>query len=203
MKRIILIGLILMSFFQTVSAQKPASLIYFRIGGSFFVSWKNDFKAFYIPAVTVVPGFRLIQSKDFALTISAPVSIGPSFKVFEKSYWGVDLPALMELHIGSSAGNSGTSNIGFMLGAGVAYHYAGKYKEDDSYIYNNGIGNILVDELSFAGYRFIAGISFGKNKSGDRGLITATFGKDFDHEKDFVTGIGIAFILGNRKTHEE
>ncbi|MGE5107902.1 MAG: hypothetical protein ACM3H8_10180, partial [Sphingobacteriales bacterium] len=114
-------------------------------------------------AITISPGLRLIQGKDFALSLTAPISIGASSRSNTYLDLGVDLPAMLETHFGSATGNQDKVSLGGILGAGVAYHYSKNYYDSFDDV-----------KVSFGGYRFHGGISFSKDDNGDRFLILAS-----------------------------
>ena len=103
------------------------SVFYARAGVSFFMAYNpTQTIMLYAPGVTVAPGIRMLQNRDAALTLSFPITLGWSRT---KAFADLDLPAMVDLHIGSAAGNNQNSRVGLVVGAGVAYLYAENYNE--------------------------------------------------------------------------
>jgi hypothetical protein len=128
------------------------------------------------------------------MVLTLPMSIGySSDNYYHTGYFGLDVPAMLEFNFGAAAGNSATSGVGFMLGAGAGYQAVGSYNnstfddEDRS------------SDMDFWGYRLNFGISLGKDPTGDRSMIAASFGKSFTRDKKYTISIGVCMILGNRK----
>ena len=159
---------------------------YLRLGLSLFTSWlsNDDDKVVIFPALTVTPGLNLVQGKNFSAAITFPISVGFSIKT--NTYFGVDLPGMFEINIGSAAGNNENSNLGFMLGAGGAYHYSENYYLDD-------YDRVKSD---FWGYRFHFGVSWGKDFSGDKTLLLVSYGRGISDNRKNIIGIGIFMVMG-------
>jgi hypothetical protein len=179
------IKLVITSLLIALSCSAQRSPFYFRFGGSLFLSDDKGYenKVVVIPALTFSPGLNFIRGKDFALSLTAPVSIGASSRT--DTYFGFDFPAMLEAHFGSATGNQDKISLGGMLGGGVAYTYSENYYD----IFNSS-------KVSFGGYRFHGGISFGKSKDGDRGLILLSYGRGLRDTQKEIYGISIHMIMG-------
>jgi hypothetical protein len=194
---IFFIGIQCLSLIST--AQKPASNFYFRVGGNLFVSWQKDGESFFLPTINATPGLRLVQSKDFALTVTAPVSVGPFFKSGSNITYGADFPAMVELSLASATGNAEKAELGLLIGAGFSYHLLGRYRDS-----NEPSGTVNTwKSADFWGLRFNAGISFGKSKSGDRGILIGGFGESVTSDKRYIVSLGLAYIIGNLQKFKE
>ena len=159
-------------------AQYPK--IYTRAGCNLFTSWltNNDDKVIVVPALSLSLGLRLLQSDVAAVSITLPVSVGFSSK--SDSYLGVDLPAMLELHMGSATGNNENASFGGMLGAGLGYNYSGNY----------GI------ESDFWGYRLEAGVSFKSESSGNAALLLISYGRGIADSRKNLIAVGIHLVVG-------
>ncbi|SHH57752.1 hypothetical protein SAMN04488109_4449 [Chryseolinea serpens] len=136
------------------------SVFYARAGVSFFMAYNpTQTIMLYAPGVTVAPGIRMLQNRDAALTLSFPITLGWSRT---KAFADLDLPAMVDLHIGSAAGNNQNSRIGLVVGAGVAYLYAENFNERT---------------LHVGGLRCHAGIAFGKKNNDSRNLVLISYGE--------------------------
>ncbi len=175
-------------------AQKPASIGYFRCGLNLNSSWPEKGRLFLFPAINLTPGLRILQGRDFAMALTLPISAGySSDNYYHTGYFGLDVPAMLEFNFGAAAGNSATSGLGFMLGAGAGYQIAGSYDNssfDDEY---------RPGDMDFWGYRLNFGVSFGKDSTGDRTMVVANFGKSFTPDRKYTVSIGFYMILGNRR----
>jgi len=162
--------------------------VYARAGCNLFTSWltNNNDKVIIVPALSLALGARLLQSDVAAVSVTLPVSAGFSSK--SDTYLGVDLPALLELHLGSATGNNEYARVGGILGAGLAYNYSGNYWED-SY------GRI---ESDFWGYRFEAGISFKSELSGNAAILLISYGRGITDSHKNLIAIGIHLVMGHK-----
>lgn len=193
---------ILIAIFSSSSfAQKKyESNVYLRAGLTLFFPWESHGDELFFPSLSIAPGFRIVQGNDFALIATLPVSAGIVLNTWNDSYFGFDVPAMLELHFASATGNSLKNRAGFMLGAGAGYHFAGDYRYPYHYDYEDP--NLYeYRQLDFWGYRLMAGVSFGKDATGagDRLMILGQFGQSLASEKKYTIGIGIYGIVGNRK----
>jgi hypothetical protein len=179
-------------------AQKPASIGYFRGGVNLNFSWPENGKLFCIPAFNLTPGLRIVQGSDFAMVLTMPITVGySSDNYYHTGYAGLDVPVMLEFNFGAATGNSATSGVGFMIGAGAGYQDVGTY---DNSISDYGTQK---SDMDFWGYRLSFGISFGKDPTGDRTMITTSFGRSFTLDKKYTFSIGAYIILGNRKKLSE
>lgn len=177
--------LVIISLLLTLSCAAQRSPFYFRFGGSLFFSHDKGYgnNVVVIPALTFSPGLNFIRGKDFALSLTAPVSIGASSRT--DTYLGFDFPAMLEAHFGSATGNQDKNSLGGILGGGIAYTYSENYYDS----FNNS-------KVSFGGYRFHGGISFGKKTDGDRALILLSYGRGLRDTQKEIYGISIHMIMG-------
>lgn len=182
MKIKLVIAVLLITF--SCSAQR--SPFYFRFGGSLFLTGikGSDNKLVAFPALSFAPGVNFINGKDFSMSLVAPLSIGASSRT--DTYLGVDLPAMIEAHLGSSTGNQDKVSLGLTLGAGVAYTHSENYYDS----FNN-------TKVSFGGYRIHGGISLGKNSDGDRFLLLMSYGQGLKDNSKQIYGISINMIMGS------
>lgn len=200
-KKLVIILSVLLGLFassESVSQKKYASVVYVRAGLTAFVPWEEHGETLFFPGLTIGPGLRIIQGRDFALVATLPVTVGAAFAEWDYSYLGVDVPAMLECHFGSSTGNT-DKPMGFMLGAGVGYHYAGEYYYDYyDYDYEDHDGENR--QLDFWGLRLAAGVTFGKDQAGngDRMMIMAQYSKNLASEKKYTAGLGFYLSLGNK-----
>lgn len=176
----------------SASAQKKGTF-YGRFGGNIFFSGSKEKGPFFFPAISFAPGIRIAQSKDFALVLAAPISVGASIRSSNSSYLGIDAPATLEFNFGSAAGNNEKSRVGLMIGAGAGYHYAGNYAET----YNDPYSDFR--HFDFWGYRLESGITFGKGGNGSQIMILFNYGRGFSSEKRTMIGAGLVFTMGNIK----
>lgn len=164
------------------------SNFYFSAGASVFFPWHHQSDVAVFPALTINPGLRLAQRRNFALTLNFPCSGGGTFR--NDTYLGIDIPAMLTLHFGSAAANNSSSKSGFIIGAGAAYM-------DVVNFYDNINFNKVRTE--FWGYRFNAGISFKTDKEqGGVPAVILSFGRSVNGKDAYVVGIGIHFILSNK-----
>lgn len=172
----------------TICAQNSFS--YFRAGSTLLAAWDDASETVLFPGITLTPGLRLLQRKNFLASISMPITTGATFE--NNTFWGVDVPIMMDLSFFSATGNNKKARAGFMLGAGMAYiNIQSRYDDINSSRIHN----------EFLGYRFHAGVSFGKGDSGDRIVILLIFGKNVTSRPGKVFGISLQGLLGNTKNY--
>lgn len=186
---ILLLGIIF--FLSLTGAAQQRKVFYARFGGNIFLSGNKEKGPFFFPALSFAPGIRIAQSKDFALVLAAPLSIGSSNRSSGSSYLGFDVPATLELNVGAAAGNNEKSHFGLMIGAGAGYHYAGNYEDTYSNPYTD------YRQFDFWGYRLESGLCFGKDEDGGRVMILFNYGRGFTADKKTVIGAGLLFTMGN------
>jgi hypothetical protein len=157
------------------------SLFYARGGLSFFVAYNpTRTTMLYAPGVTVAPGIRILQNRDAALTLTVPLTLGWSRT---NAFADLDLPAMLDLHLGSAAGNNQNLSLGLVAGAGVAYLYAENHHDGSMHV---------------AGLRCHAGISFGKKNNDTRNLVLISYGESTTPSHDRVIGISFQLIGMNQ-----
>jgi hypothetical protein len=160
---------------------------YFKAGLGLQTAWTDEDQIAFFPGITVSPGIRMIQGKDFALTLSAPITFGATLK--SDIYAGFDLPAMIDLSIASAADNDPKSKLGFVVGAGVAYFYITNN-------YDEGIPEKIHTE--FWGWRFQSGISLGN--FGGKSLFLVSYGRIMTGNKGLVFGLLGQAIVGRAKS---
>jgi len=167
---------------------------YIDAGLSLIIPWNYQSRAATFPAITVTPGIKMVQGKNFAAILSAPLSIGWRFK--DHGYLGIDLPVMFNLHVGSAAGNNRGSRWGFVLGAGAGYINVVNYYDELISVNRHA---------EFWGYRFRLGVSFKTDEEGTEDLaipvLFITYGKGISNGRDNMIGIGIHVIISSLK-HE-
>lgn len=177
--------IILICVITTTNAGAQKSIGYFRLGVTLLTSIEDD-NPILFPGITIVPGLRIIQRKNFLVSISTPITLGSIFE--NDTYLGIDAPAMLDLSFFSATGNNEKAHAGFIVGGGMAYLNIRSLYDD-------------VDGHKFWGYRFHAGLSFGKGDSGDRTLILLSFAKSATRHQGKVIGISVQGIMGNTKNH--
>lgn len=186
MKKTLLILLVSCLVKQDTFCQ--TSNFYLNAGASAFFAWHKESEVAVFPAITVSPGIRLLQNRNFALTLNFPLSGGGTFE--HDTYLGIDLPAMLTLHFGSAAVNNPNSKVGFILGAGAAY------MDVVNFYYNS---NFEKTRTEFWGYRFNAGISFKQDKNeGGVPAVILSFGRSVNGKDAYVLGVAVHFILSNK-----
>lgn len=172
---------------QTILAQNPA----FITGGVSVFGGKDkkskDITA--LPAITIMPGIKFINKKEFCFLVAAPLSIGASDDEGD-FYIGVDLPLTLNMNFGYGFTNYSKSKSGFFVGGGIAYHNS--YNE--AYDWNDAA--VRTDHLRFTGYLIQTGITFRFEKDDPEGiLIRLSWLSEYpDHTKN-VIGIGLIAVL--------
>lgn len=143
-----------------VSAQK--GFFYLNGGLSLFLAGAETSENLTVlPSITIGPGFRLLNTKEFSISADFPVSIGASGDI-DDSYFGINAPAILNLNFGYGASLKSTSKFGISLGAGVGYHYS--YNEYYDPFYSDEY-----DDLSLASYVFQSGFFF-RDKHPEKGI---------------------------------
>jgi hypothetical protein len=198
MKRFILLLLLIAGILQmSALGQNDRSRVYARAGGNItFASFNgNNGPLMYMPSLNITPGLRVIQGTDFSLALTMPISFGKATNDFWTSYseYGIDLPVMVEFDFGAATGNSKTSGNGVTVGAGIGWLYMGEY----TYIDNQNIAR--TQSLEILGYRLNFGYSFGKDPTGSRTMVMATFGGTPMNQTKYTFSIGIYLVVGNRK----
>jgi len=157
------------------------SRLYARAGLSFFEAYNpSQTHTVYAPGVTVALGVRMLQGKNAAVTVSFPITAGWNR---QNVFFDIDLPAMIDLHLGCAAGNNQRSQVGFVMGAGMAYLYASNNRDRNT--------------IHVGGLRYQAGISFGRRNHDARNLILASYGRSTTPSHNQIVGISFQFIMTN------
>ncbi len=177
-------------------------LLYFRGGVSLFMAEnKPGSDLIFFPGFTLAPGMRLMNGDNFALSLSAPLSIGWSGR--NVSYFGFDAPIMFDISLGSAAGNPDKSNFGVIMGAGLAYLYAENVSTD----YTTGLQEF--SSADFSGPRFQLGFSFDKEDDNGAPMVLFSYGRSWTSTghgfgrgslgPGHVWGISLQFVVGRGK----
>jgi hypothetical protein len=175
----------------TESAPRPSDssglknqLGYLRLGLSFLVPFNQQSNPVIFPAITVAPGIRIMQTKDFILSLSVPLSVMGTFKY--DYLLGIDLPFMLDFNLGAAAGNDQKSTVGFILGAGYAYIDAVNNYNGEEGVYKRA---------DFWGCRFQFGMDIGKEDSqNDRDIIMLSFGRGFTNSRLWMIGLSFQVL---------
>lgn len=192
MRKIIFSFLLLLLLYNPIIGQRsgPGSS-YVRGGVNLFASWVETNDPLVMGAFNISPGIKMIEGRDISATITLPVSIGAAFRDFDNSYFGLDIPAMFELHFASATGDNLRSKLGLMVGAGAGYTVTALYD------YNSDVTR----SIGYWGLRFHTGISFGKDASDGHPMIIASFGKSFTGKPKYTVGLGLVIVMrGNMKS---
>ncbi len=161
-----LTGLLALTFlagFQ-LSAQKDSSGRkggYVKGGLSFIIAGaKSSDNLTFFPALTISPGWRFVQTKEFSLSLEAPISAGISIND-DNVNLGIELPASVNINFGHGASYHSTAGFGWSIGIGKAYHFS--YNEYVRY------DDIERDKLSLWGTLLQTSFYFGSKKRGSGG----------------------------------
>ena len=92
--------------------------ISFILGGT-----KTSDQLTSIPALTIAPGWRFVRTREFSLSLEAPISLGLSIND-NHVFFGVELPATVNMNLGFASSNKSKAGIGWSLGVGKGYHYS-------------------------------------------------------------------------------
>jgi hypothetical protein len=177
-------------------------LLYVRGGVSLFIAEnKPGSDLIFFPGFTVAPGMRLMNGDNFAVSLSAPLSIGWSGR--NVSYFGFDAPIMFDISLGSAAGNPDKSNFGVIMGAGLAYLYAENVSTD----YTTGLQEF--SSADFTGPRFQFGISFNKQYDNSAPIVLFSYGRSWTSTghgfgrgslgPGHLWGISIQLVMGRKK----
>ena len=150
--------LMLLFFVQMITqdgiSQKPG----FICGGfSLLGGWDHRSRnGTFLPSITLIPGVKFVQKKDFSVFAALPASFGISLQNDENSktitYAGADLPLTLNMNIGGGFNKNSKSNTGFFCGAGMGYHIS-----EAEIILGN---EVIRGHLRFAGFMINAGPTF-------------------------------------------
>jgi hypothetical protein len=120
-KTISLITILVLVVSQLIAQKKPG---YVKGGLSFFVGGtKTSDELTFFPAITIGPGFRLINTKEFSVSTELPISAGVCYND-NTFYFGIDVPASVNLNFGYGASDRSKAKFGWSAGVGKGYHYS-------------------------------------------------------------------------------
>lgn len=196
-----LLTLVCLTVSACAFAQSESKLLYVRAGLSLLVAEnKPGSDLIFFPGFTLAPGMRLMNGDNFALSLSAPLSLG--FSGRNVSYFGFDAPIMFDISLGSAAGNPDDSKFGVIMGAGLAYLYA-ENVSTDSY------GTQRFSSADFTGPRFQLGFSFKKEPDNTAPMVLFSYGRSWTSTgKGFgrgsfgdghVWGVSIQLVMGRKK----
>lgn len=190
-----------------LGAMAQGKAFYFRGGLSMLVAEnKPESDLIFFPGLTLAPGLRIMNGDKFAMSLSSPLSIGWSGK--NVSYFGFDGPLMVDIGLGSAAGNPDKSNFGVIMGAGLAYLYAENVSTD----YNTGLQEF--SSADFFGPRFEFGFSFKKSEDNSAPMVLFNYGRSMTSTghgfgrgtlgPGHVWGVSIQIVVGRgeKKTTE-
>src|SRR5690349_17750157 len=125
-KRALLFLILAWPFYHSI-AQKDSSTFksFYTKGGLSLIlaGAKTSDDLTILPAITIAPGWRIVKSKEFSISLEAPVSLGLSSND-NHFFIGVEAPATINLNFGSGASDRSASNIGWSIGIGKGFHYS-------------------------------------------------------------------------------
>src|SRR6266496_5810373 len=149
------------SMWQAILAQNP---VFVAGGVSLFGGQdKNSETATVLPSITVMPGIKFIDKKEFCFLVAAPFSIGASDDDGD-FYLGVDLSLTLNINFGYGFTNHSKSKAGFFAGGGIAYHNS----YNQSYDWD---GMITSNHLRLTGYVIQTGVTFRFGKNNPEGML--------------------------------
>ena len=179
---------LLIAIFGT--AQKR-SVFNFSGGLSLLAGWKNNEGNTLLPSITLSPGIKFIQSKNFALVVDLPVTAGWNFK--KGTYFGIDVPLMLNLNFGSAAANNDSARFGILIGAGLGYTNLANYEVVNTSPITQ---THITGHTEFWGYRFKLGASFNARKNnGNAPAIVFNFGKSINSNQGYLAGISLLLML--------
>lgn len=145
----------IMFYYQKMFTQKNRG--YMKGGFSLIIgSAATSDDVTFLPALTLSPGFRLLRTKEFSISIDLPFSAGISSND-DNMFFGIDAPATLNLNFGCGASPNSGSGFGVSLGTGAAYHYSNNSYFDNYY-------NERYNEVSVAGILYQTIFSFANKK---------------------------------------
>lgn len=158
----------------------------------------------FFPGLTVAPGLRLMQGDNFVMTLSTPLSFGLSGRTI--SYFGIDVPAMIDVSFGSAAGNTSHSKVGVVLGAGWAYLYAENVSTDLS----TGVQGF--SSADFYGPRVQVGLSFASGGDRSAPMVMFSYGASASSSgvgfgrgsggSGQVIGVSLQLVMGSKRRGE-
>jgi hypothetical protein len=180
-------ALLITCFLLHAPVYAQEKLGYFRGGVSLYFPENGPSDLVVFPAFTLGPGIRVIQTKDFILSLSCPISFGATYKT--DLFAGIDLPVMVDLNLGSAAANDEKAKAGFIIGAGVSYINAVNYYDNDEQ---------RVVRSAFWGLRFEFGIVIGKEKENNsRDLLLFSYGQSMMNSQASVIGISFQVAINH------
>jgi len=199
MSKIIILLIICFVFYSNLNAQdssafaiypidSPVSkkqIFYFRVGASLLIPFNQQSDPVIFPALTFVPGIRILEENNFIVSLSVPISLMGTFKT--DLLLGIDVPVMLDFSFGAAAANNNRSTVGFVAGAGMAYIDAvNNYDNMEGYL----------KRADFWGYRLQFGIDIGKeNEGNDRDIIFLTYGRSLADRRNWMIGISFQMML--------
>ena len=180
MKKLFLLPVTCLLLSLPVLSQKAVTG-YLEGGISLYAAWKDGSKAAYLPSFTVGPGVKFLNTNSFSIVLNIPCTVG--WNLDKGTYFGINVPAMLSLNLGSASGNDPNSKYGFVIGAGAGYTNIVNYYEDSQQ---------KRAHKEFWGYQLRAGISFDKAGSGINGpMILFNFGKSITTGRGYVAGLSL------------
>jgi hypothetical protein len=179
-RALVFISLAVLSY-STAFSQKR-NLFYCAGGGAIFAPWSYQEKAIFFPCFSLSPGIKFLQDKDFAMVLNFPISAGVTYK--SDAFAGFDLPAMLNFHFGSAAGNNKDADMGIVLGAGASYLNVVHHYDETEHTKRH---------TEFWGYRFNLGLSF--ESDGEVPMIMFSYGRSISPNKGGMIGIGLQIIF--------
>jgi hypothetical protein len=169
---------------QDTSVSKK-QIIYFRVGASLLIPFNQQGNPVIFPALTFVPGIRILEEDNFIVSLSVPISFMGTFKT--DLLMGIDFPVMLDFSFGAAAANNNKSTVGFVAGAGMAYIDAvNNYDNIEGYY----------KRADFWGYRLQLGIDIGKESNGnDRDILFLTYGRSMIDRRNWMIGISFQLML--------
>lgn len=126
MRKLIILTGICALFTCNIIAQKKSALN-LNAGVSLFAGWKYNSGTTLLPSLTLSPGLKFLQAKDFTMVLDLPITAGWNFK--DGTYFGIDVPLMLNFHFGSAAANNDNAKFGIVTGAGLGYTNFANYQE--------------------------------------------------------------------------
>ena len=180
MKKLFLLPVACLFLSLSVLSQKPVTG-YLEGGLSIYAAWKDGSKAAFLPSFTIGPGIKFLNTNSFSIVLNVPCTVG--WNLDKGTYFGINVPAMLSLNMGSASGNDNSSKFGFMIGAGAGYTNIVNYYE---------YSQEKRAHKEFWGYQLRAGISFDKADSGISGpMILFNFGKSITSGRGYVAGLSL------------
>ncbi len=185
MKKIIILTFIQALLLNSADAQKGTT--YLKGGLSLLLGGaETSDELTVLPSFTIAPGFLLVNSKEFSLSTELPVSFGASFED-NGTYFGINIPATMNLNFGYGSSAKSTSKFGIGFGAGKGYHYSYNYFFTD-------YDNTEYSSLSLWGTVFNTTLSFCSKKKSNGVSVRFMYMSNFDQQTIRKNVFGISLL---------